>query len=893
MGHLHFDETGRVRKGTPDAWLPVAAQVSEYARKFSGRGDVIANVGPDIGGPYNTACWSPLVADMDVNTETCLPGYTPARVDFRDEIFQLGALPFVGAVTHEAAHARWTCWVPAQLAERSKAGAEKWTQATVEVVIALEESRIETLAVMKDPSKRAALAQCALSIVLKDFKVNNTLFGASISLALTVGRYALLSADEVDRFRALVEPHLPRGLMPRLESLIREYHRLPQPLAKNGVPNDAFFAEMHSIAERWLIAIRETAAEIKAEEDAKREAAAAALAEDDEDADTPADDEPEDGDESERPETDRSADEDEDESDDAYEGGREPDEDDEHREGPESGDGDPGAGGTDDGAGAGAGSPSDEGAGAPGEDAEDHEDGEPSEDAEEGSESDDLDGDDDSDADGAEGGSEPSEDAEDADDVEVAGGGESEDGEDDSTDVREYEALSDDDEPADDEGVDDDDAQEEARRTEEEIDATWDRDGGDEDDETDAEDEGAPESGAGSYGGSGSGGGGAGEGEGEPAEPARDMRDEQPDLRSGIPGEDEETGQTVIVITFTVTDEDDDSGFDDEPADDPEDTLGDEIREAAGEAAMEREAEALDERAEKVAERRVEDKRIDHKRKVEAHNVLDERHGEDSHDFERFCRSHKLPARTPEPGERVAANRLAATLERITFHDRAVTKVDRVLPGGKLRPRAAVAKAADRDRGGRAEVPIWRAKERRHTAETPVTVGILTDVSGSMSYLAEPSAVTTYVVSQAVGTIEGKVATATFGNEGYLVNRAYERTPKVQPWAAKDGIEAFREGALLLDAELTLLDGDGARILIIFTDAQLVNGEDATYAATFMRLCKQKNVAVIWCSYDEDPVQNFGYGAMLNLTGTPADIANTLGAAILTEVSKVEASRGA
>ena len=78
-----------------------------------------------------------------------------------------------------------------------------------------------------------------------------------------------------------------------------------------------------------------------------------------------------------------------------------------------------------------------------------------------------------------------------------------------------------------------------------------------------------------------------------------------------------------------------------------------------------------------------------------------------------------------------------------------------------------------------------------------------------------------------------------------------------------------------------------------FVDSELVNEPDAEYAATFMRLCKQKNVAVIWCSYHETPISNYGHGAVLDLSGSAADIANTLGAAILKEVSKVEASRGA
>ncbi len=886
MGHLHFGKGGKVKQGTPDAWLPVAAQIARYARRFAERNDIVANVGPAVGGPFATACWSPYMADLDVNVDTCLPGYSPERVDLDDEVFQLGAQPFMGAITHEAAHARWTCWTPYDLGLRRKSGAEPWTQATMEIVIALEESRIERLAVMADRTKRAALAQCALGIVLRDFKVNNTLFGASLSLALTVGRYAILSTEEVDRFRAIIEPHLPLGLMGKLEKLIREYHAMPVIQAKDGHYPDSYFQKMFDIADRWLIAIRETAAEVEAaerkarerreaeeraaQEKAEREAAERAEAADEE----PAEDEtdvdaagPEGGDEDAEPgeggEDDEAGDGAGDESDDAGEGEPvetgETDDETEGEAAPEEG----------------SGSPESTGSGARGEDSDEHADAEGAEAAESG---------------------EPGE------AVEAERG---------DTDVERYEAPGSGEEAAgDDEGDLDGDSDDEPADAAEEAPEGVEGEGEPVPAEPSFEDpEDVDES--------------RGEGhdtsdvehhydedptdeEVEDDEPARDVSQPQPDLRSGIPGEDVE-GEAVVVIVFedapeteaeaeaAEAPEDEDAPEDapedeDEPEDDP---LGDAIKDAAGAAAMDREADALDERREKVSKRMVEDRREDAKRRNESARVMDSQHGEGKHGFSTFCDSHRMAKRAPEGGERVAANRLAAMLERITFHDRAVKKVDRVLPGGKLRPRAAVARAADRDRGGRAEIPVWRAKERKHTDETPITVGIMTDVSGSMGRNSEPSAVLTYVLSNAVSRIDGKVATAVFGTRGYLVNRAHERATEVQPWRASDGTEAFREGALLIDAELRLLDGDGARILVVFSDAHLVNDDDAEYARTFMRLCKQKNVAVVWCTYGREPINNFGHGALLELSGTAADIANTLGAAITTEVQKIEASRGA
>jgi hypothetical protein len=626
MAHLDYAEAGAKREDkrrTPDAWLHVAADVARYARDLISRGDVVANVGPGIGGPYGTACWTPALADMDVNTDTCLPGYAPDKVDFLDPVFQLGIMPFVGAVTHESAHARWTPWVPLTLMERAKAGAEPWDKATIQVIVALEESRIETLMARAcDKHQRDALAACALSIVLRDFKVDDTPFGASISAALTLARSALLNRSEIARFRALLLEHLSADTLDALAALWTEYHDL-HPYEWDETVPEAYYAAMFSIAERWVNLVKDEA-----------------------------------------------------------------------------------------------------------------------------------------------------------------------------------------------------------------------------------------------------------EGKGEP---------------SGLPGDEGEGGEGVV-ITFCDADG---AGT---PSDDDEGeggALDEALRKIAGDAAMEREAEDLDKRGEKLVERKIADKAADHERR-DAAAEIHRKHAPESHGYSSFAASHKDDPRKPTGAERAAASRLGGMLARITWHDKAITKVMRVLPGGKLRPRAAVQKAADRARGGRAEVPIWKAKERHHTDDTPIRVGILTDVSGSMGHLSKPSAVLTYVLSNAVASIEGQVATAVFGNHGYLVNRARERADVVQEWYALDGTEAFREGALLLDKELNLLDSvGGARILVIFTDSHLVSWTDAEYAKTFMRLCKAKGVTVVWANYREEPDSNFGYGALVAVTGDAAEIATQIGKAIVAEVEKVENARGA
>lgn len=623
MRHLAFDPAATGEKvGTPDAWLPVAAQIADHARDLSRRGDIVANVGPNVGGPLGTACWNPILCDLDVNSTTCLPGYLPGAVDLSDEVFVLGALPFMGAITHEAAHARWSRWVPMTLIERQREGREDWTKAHIDVAVALEESRIEHLALRQwgaRPHVKDALTQMALSIVLRDFTVRDTPYGASIGAALTLARHSagIVSDEDAARYREAILKVLDEGTLATLHDLWVAFHR-----GARRTESDADFQAMWKITDDWLAAVR-----------------------------TFADENPDKGE-----------------------------------------------------------------SGIPGE------------------------------------------------------------------------------------------------------------------------------------------GSGAGA-------PAFDL--------DGHPG----AGK---------------SGSEDESGSEGESILGDAIREVAGEAAMEAEGEALDKRADKVAERRAEAKRADAERRASGRKMMEKRHGEGAHAYADFCGSHRKPEREPTPAERGAANRLGKMLEKITWRDRIMHKVERVIPGGRLRPRAAVQQAAEVQRGGRERLPMWLAKERVHTDETPVTVGIMTDVSGSMGSTEEMSAVLTYVMAAATGRVEGKVATATFGHGGILVHRAHEKAEKVQPWGAYDGTEAFRQAALLIDHELGLLDGTGARVLVIFTDSALVDDRDARYATTFMDLCKKKGVAVVWVNYGEYPGSNFGYGARVAIPykASAADVAELLGKTVLDEVRK-------
>jgi hypothetical protein len=253
--------------------------------------------------------------------------------------------------------------------------------------------------------------------------------------------------------------------------------------------------------------------------------------------------------------------------------------------------------------------------------------------------------------------------------------------------------------------------------------------------------------------------------------------------------------------------------------------------------------------------------------------------------------SHYLGSRPPTADERRAAKTLARSLEKIDYRDRAVTKVRSVVPPGRLVGRAAVQAdamaEAGRDSSG---VEVWSGKRRRKVESTPLTIGFLGDISGSMNAAMEPLASSQWVVSTAGTHVDAKVASVHFGDRVHGITPAGVRERDVRLFAPYDGSEAFKDAALAIDKELTLLDGRGARLLFIASDGQYVNGTDMNYAATWIPLAKRKGVAVIYLNFlgSMNPTGVAGAKVVNCFGKSPAEVAALVGKIAIAEVRKID-----
>src|SRR3954462_7858790 len=114
MGHILYGGATSIA-ASDDEWISAGAQVGKHVNKRAHRSDITAVVGATagMGAP---ACFIPALAEMHVNTEAVSLG-DPTKVDLSDRLGCLEHAPAVGAMEHEAAHARHITWDPRDLME--------------------------------------------------------------------------------------------------------------------------------------------------------------------------------------------------------------------------------------------------------------------------------------------------------------------------------------------------------------------------------------------------------------------------------------------------------------------------------------------------------------------------------------------------------------------------------------------------------------------------------------------------------------------------------------------------------------------------------------------------------------------------------------------------------
>jgi hypothetical protein len=358
---------------------------------------------------------------------------------------------------------------------------------------------------------------------------------------------------------------------------------------------------------------------------------------------------------------------------------------------------------------------------------------------------------------------------------------------------------------------------------------------------------------------------GSGSGEGE----------EDGDAEAGAPGDGDGEGKPAVEL--------------------PEE-LGDILAKALGEIAreesMDADSDLAEEAKDEMTDRKLAEKHVDANRREEGKREAGKtfaptgKHawGGDSHG------RRTIERRKPTAAERAAATRLSQDLAKVTTHDKIITRKASMLPPGRVKGRAAVMGSAQLANRQQITAEPFVATRRRHVESDKIAVGVAADVSGSMGASEEPLGVLSYVVANAASKVDAQFCSVLFGSRAEGMVKPGQKVDQVVTASAVDGTEMIAPALKTLDHELDLLDGSGARVLIIMTDAHLVQKDQADYTRTWMRLAKQRGLTVIWCHWGSFK-SNYGYGTVLELRGkSPAECATLLGREILRAVKLNQAA---
>ena len=255
--------------------------------------------------------------------------------------------------------------------------------------------------------------------------------------------------------------------------------------------------------------------------------------------------------------------------------------------------------------------------------------------------------------------------------------------------------------------------------------------------------------------------------------------------------------------------------------------------------------------------------------------------------------------RAPSGPERAAAVKIANMLERAKYRERDEKVVKSILPPGRLRSQAMLQEAAYKARGSMMHAEPWKRTVRKHTDDPTLTVGVMVDISGSMADAMQPMAVTAWAMSEAVRRVQGKCAMVYYGSGVFPTLKPGQHLDQVNVYSAPDGTEKFDMAFKALDGSLNLLNGTGARLLVVVSDG-CYTPQETEKAKAWVQECEKNGVAILWIpfahayqlAYVRDIVKGTSVALLQDVTD-PADAALQIGKAAADALTKIGARNAA
>ena len=237
---------------------------------------------------------------------------------------------------------------------------------------------------------------------------------------------------------------------------------------------------------------------------------------------------------------------------------------------------------------------------------------------------------------------------------------------------------------------------------------------------------------------------------------------------------------------------------------------------------------------------------------------------------ESATRSQLIEKRSPNGKERNSAVKIAKALERAKYRERGVLEIGSIVPPGKLNSRKIIEAKALEQKGIFTQPKAFSKKVRKHTDEPTLSVGVMVDISGSMSDAMNPMASTAWIMSEAVRRVQGRCAMVYYGSDVFPTLKAGQRLKEVNVYSAPDGTEKFDKAFRALDGALNLLNGEGARLLVVVSDGHYTH-EETENAKAWVARCSKNGVAVLWL-----PIGDNGATARHICAGANAEVVENI-----------------
>lgn len=210
--------------------------------------------------------------------------------------------------------------------------------------------------------------------------------------------------------------------------------------------------------------------------------------------------------------------------------------------------------------------------------------------------------------------------------------------------------------------------------------------------------------------------------------------------------------------------------------------------------------------------------------------------------------SKLIEKRKPKSEEHIAAVRLGRDLERAKYRDRRRIEGSSAAPPGRLRTRGMVQNAAYREQGSMQTTEPWRRVMHKQTDEPKLTIGVIVDISSSMTPAMQPMATTAWVLSEAIRRVQGRTAMVYYGNDVFPTLKPGQHLNEVHVYSAADGTEKFDKAFRAIDGALELTRGTGARMLVVCSDGYYTS-EEQRAARKWIKRCQEMGVAVLWIGF--------------------------------------------